>query len=38
MNIFYGVIILNLEELSQQKQEREPSQKPNSQTQLEDEL
>ena len=38
MNVFYGVIILNLEELSQQKQERERSQEPNSQTQLEDEL
>ena len=38
MNVFYGVIILNLEELSQQQQERERSQEPNSQTQLEDEL
>ena len=38
MNIFYGVIILNLEELSQQKQEKEASQEINSKTQLENEL
>ena len=38
MNIFYGVIILNLEELDQQKEDIEGSQAKNSETQLEKEL